>query len=451
MFLLVQLVAYATRDDDFWSVPAGIVAHVVEWFAGLGDARRRPPDPPRPRLRHDQHGDGPRHPRARRRLARGRPSARLPRRLVLAAVATAICVASAVASATAVGPRPRPHADGDRRPGGPQRPSGRLDGGGARRLVGPRRRHRLDRHPRGRRRGRHPRAGRGGGAPLERARPPTSSAADVAEQWAWLLSAVALVPGAIAMGVFIGQTGEVVAGLIGGAVTGDRRRDRARPGTRHRNAPARHARPHRLGCRAGRCGRAARRAARRLSPSPSAPSRSLDALRLRDPHVALGASLAVPVAIGALARTVELSVPASGVALSISAAVLVGLGLAGRPPLVAADPRRRRGGLCRRSRARRPRRQRLRRRRDDHQWHRARGVRRAGPSRRRPPRFAGHDRWHLAPSRRRRGHRQRAVPGSRSPCCSSAPGCGPARSARAAGSPTDRSSRSSVVPPSPSG
>ena len=33
-FLLVELVAYATRDDEFWSIPSGIVAHVTEWLAG---------------------------------------------------------------------------------------------------------------------------------------------------------------------------------------------------------------------------------------------------------------------------------------------------------------------------------------------------------------------------------------------------------------------------------
>ena len=150
-------------------------------------------------------------------------------------------------------------------------------------------------------------------------------AADVAEQWAWLLSAVALVPGAIAMGVFIGQTGDVVAGLIGGALTATAAAivlDRGRVtgdlplGTLARigsvavlagaaELPAARA-------RRGRPGR--RRPLDRRRPAPPRSPRRPRCLA-RDP----GRHRSVR-------PRSELSVPASGVALSISAAVLVGLG-----------------------------------------------------------------------------------------------------------------------------
>jgi hypothetical protein len=52
----------------------------------------------------------------------------------------------------------------------------------------------------------------------------------------------------------------------------------------------------------------------------------LDAVRLGDPRVALGASLALPVAVGTLCRAAGLSLPASGVGLTVAAAVLAGLG-----------------------------------------------------------------------------------------------------------------------------
>ena len=50
-----------------------------------------------------------------------------------------------------------------------------------------------------------------------------------------------------------------------------------------------------------------------------------DALLHRDPRIALGASVAVPVAIAAFAHT-QVSLPASGVALTLGAAVIAGLG-----------------------------------------------------------------------------------------------------------------------------
>jgi hypothetical protein len=51
-----------------------------------------------------------------------------------------------------------------------------------------------------------------------------------------------------------------------------------------------------------------------------------DAVRLRLPVLALGASLAGPIAIGAFVRSTGLSLPATGVALTVSAVVLAGLG-----------------------------------------------------------------------------------------------------------------------------
>lgn len=60
-----------------------------------------------------------------------------------------------------------------------------------------------------------------------------------------------------------------------------------------------------------------------------------DALRLRQPVVALGASLALPVALGAFVRSNGMSLPQTGVALTVGAVVLAGLGsLLGRTWLI---------------------------------------------------------------------------------------------------------------------
>jgi hypothetical protein len=150
-------------------------------------------------------------------------------------------------------------------------------------------------------------------------------AVDIAEQWAWLLSPVALLPGGIAMAGFIHETHDAVAGLVGGAVLATTLAmvlDRGRVsghlplGTLARVAG--------VSVLAG----AAELPAEQIGVVALAVTAlsAADALRLRDARVAFGASIAVPIAIGALARSAELSIPASGVALTIGAAVLVGLG-----------------------------------------------------------------------------------------------------------------------------
>ena len=169
VFLVVQLVAYAARQDDFWSIPTGIVAHITEWFAGVATVAAIFPILLAPTTDTTSTETA----LATLVLGAGWLAAdrrRASRGLVLAAVAIAICVASAVASATASDACPRRHADSHRGSRRPQRASGRLDGGGLRRLVGPRRRDRLHQHPRGGRRGRHPDPRRGRRAAVERPR-----------------------------------------------------------------------------------------------------------------------------------------------------------------------------------------------------------------------------------------------------------------------------------------
>ncbi|MEO6317720.1 MAG: hypothetical protein ABIP36_02950 [Acidimicrobiales bacterium] len=172
-----------------------------------------------------------------------------------------------------------------------------------------------------------------------RASAPDAAGSDIAAQRAWVLSAAALLPGAIAMAAYLGDTGNTVAGLIGGAILATvvaavADRGRVSGDLLLGTLP-------RIGAVAVLAGTS------ELAPTQIglvalavAGLSIADALRLRNPHVALGASLAVPVAIGALSRAAELSVPSSGVVLTISAAVLVGLGaLVGQRwavPLVAA-------------------------------------------------------------------------------------------------------------------
>ena len=169
--------------------------------------------------------------------------------------------------------------------------------------------------------------------------------------------ALALVPGAFAMAGFIAETGDVVAGLVGGAVLATAVAivlDRGRvTGDLPLGTLAR------IGGVAVLAGAAELPAARdrRGRPRRRRPCRSATRCGRTTRDVALGASLAVPVAIGALARTAEpVRRRTSGVALTIGAAVLVGLGsLVDRrwaPPFVAGAADRR----VRRARPGRPRR-----------------------------------------------------------------------------------------------
>ncbi len=168
---------------------------------------------------------------------------------------------------------------------------------------------------------------------------PDAAGTDIAEPWAWVLSAAALLPGGIAMAAYVSETGHTVAGLIGGAVLATAVAAVADRGRVTGVLPL--GTVPRIGAVAVLAGTS------QLTPAQTglvalaiAGLSIADALRVRNQHIALGASLAVPVAIGAFSRAAELSVPSSGVALSISAAVLIGLGaLLGRRwavPLLAA-------------------------------------------------------------------------------------------------------------------
>jgi hypothetical protein len=337
VFLLLQLTALAVRHDDFWRVPADVVAQIAEWIAGYATVIAAFPILLAP-VTDATHG---REALAALTLGVGWLAAdrrRGSRGLVLAAVAMAICGASAVALGTASDPLL----------------AATLTGlAGLALLSG----HRAS-----------PVVAVAGAcwAPVVALESPTTLVAvgvlgsllmaetavrrttiatddpvatDKAEQWGWVISAVALVPGGLAMAGYIAQTGHVAAALITGAVlatvvaavadrgrvTGDLRLGTLpRIGAVAVLAVAGSLEPAQVG----------------LVALVVAGLSIADALRLRDPRLALGASLAIPVAVGALSRAAELSEPASGVALALSAAVLAGLGaLLGRRwmvPVVAA-------------------------------------------------------------------------------------------------------------------
>jgi hypothetical protein len=321
-FLLVELVAFATRQDDFWSVPSGIVAHIVEWAAGAGTLVAVVPILLAPSVTSTSTEAA----LASLVLATAWLVAdrrRAPRGLLLAPVATAIGVASAVACVTASDPAlavtlvalAAVAVLSGHRAGAlvavlatAWAPVVAIDSHST--LIA---------------------VGLAGSlvvaeAAVRRSRISTSDpqAADVAEQWAWVLSAVSLLPGALATAIFIGQTGQLVAGLIGGAIGATAVAivlDRGRvTGDLPLGTLAR------LGAVAVLAGTADLPAADLALVALVVSVLSIgDALRRRDPRVALGASLSVPIAVGALAHT-ELSLPTTGVALTISAAVLVGLG-----------------------------------------------------------------------------------------------------------------------------
>jgi hypothetical protein len=163
--------------------------------------------------------------------------------------------------------------------------------------------------------------------------------ADIVEQWAWLMTLVALVPGGLAMIGYIADTGRSAAGLVGGAVLATLVAVVADRG------PVRGELPLGTLARVG--------AVSVLAGTADLPAHEVawvalavavlsiaEALRRRDPVIALGASVAVPMTVGALARAAGLSMSTTGVVLAVAAAVIAGLGaLAGRRwaiPVVAA-------------------------------------------------------------------------------------------------------------------
>jgi hypothetical protein len=337
-FLLVQLVAYATRRDEFWSVPSGIVATIAECLAAAGTLAAAFPILLAPAVDDTSTSTalatlvlgGGWLVADRRRGARG---------MVAAALAAATCLASAVASATANNPVL----------------ACTLVAIAAAALISG---HRgattiavlaalwapvvaVEHTPT------LVAVGALGSLVLAEAavrRASSAPAGDeravgLAEQWAWVLSLVALFPGAVAMATFIGETGDAVTGLIGGAVLATGVAIVLDRGAVTGDLPL--GTLARIGAVSVLAG-AAELPARDLAVVAAAVSvlSLADALRRPDPNVALGASVAIPVAIGATARVLELSVPRSGVTLTLAAAVLAGIGsLIGRGwarPLVVA-------------------------------------------------------------------------------------------------------------------
>ena len=146
------------------------------------------------------------------------------------------------------------------------------------------------------------------------------------EGWAWILAIVAMVPGALAMAAYAAATGEravglVAAALVATALAAQADRGRTAPASLPLGMVARifaiavlaftdGLRPFELGL---------------VAVMVTAVS-VVDAVRLRRPELALGASLAVPIAVASLCHAAGLSLPTAGVALTVSAAVLAGLG-----------------------------------------------------------------------------------------------------------------------------
>ena len=151
--------------------------------------------------------------------------------------------------------------------------------------------------------------------------------ADRAEAWGWVLALLALVPGALAVGLFTEITDQVALGLglaAVGAAALAAQADRGRTTTA--DLPLGTAvRFSWVLVLSGTAGLPARDVG--LVALAVAACSIAEALRLRQPGVALGASVAVPVAVAALARASGLSLPSSGVALTVAAAVMAGLGV----------------------------------------------------------------------------------------------------------------------------
>lgn len=159
---------------------------------------------------------------------------------------------------------------------------------------------------------------------------PDEDRLEAAEGQAWMLAMLALAPGAVAVVELIAATGHTAAVLIGAAVvaTGvaavsDRGRvtgalplgSFARAGTLALLMGSLELHPTEIGVVAA--------AVALLSLG--------DALRRQDPDAAIGAAVAGPLAIGALVHGTGLSLPSTGVALTVAAVVLAGLGALAGP------------------------------------------------------------------------------------------------------------------------
>ena len=151
-------------------------------------------------------------------------------------------------------------------------------------------------------------------------------AANEDASWAWVLTSSALVPGALATLIVATAAEHVALTLVGAAlfatgVAAQADRGRTAPGDVPLGTTARLARVSVLAGSAGL--RPVEIGAVALMVAALS---VLDAVRLRRPEIALGASVALPVAIGTLSHASGLSVPSTGVALTVGAAVLAGLG-----------------------------------------------------------------------------------------------------------------------------
>lgn len=154
---------------------------------------------------------------------------------------------------------------------------------------------------------------------------PDGPGADRAQAWGGVLALLALAPGALAVSLFVEATDQLALGLVMAAAAttvlaaqADRGRTTDLPiGTALRFGW--------VLVLSGSAGLTAPEVG--LVALAVAAASILDALRLRQPEVALGASVALPVAVAALARAAGLSLPSSGVALTVAAAVMAGLGV----------------------------------------------------------------------------------------------------------------------------
>jgi hypothetical protein len=156
---------------------------------------------------------------------------------------------------------------------------------------------------------------------------PTDTArANEAEGWAWVLAILAMVPGAIAVAAFAGSTGETAVALVTGAALATlvaAQADRGR--TASADLPlGLIARVTAVSVLAGTAGLPPLEVG--LVALVVAVLSATDAARLQRPEVALGASVALPVAVGSLSHAAGLSLETTGVALTVAAAVIAGLG-----------------------------------------------------------------------------------------------------------------------------